>query len=144
VGEKTQTQSRRTFPGRGTRHILLADDGSAGAAKARDFALMLVAMTGARLTVVCVREPADSARDVGRKLAATRAAAAAAGIPWRVAIARPVGVTNPGRRILEAARRRGADLIVIGARGAGLTRKLLGSVSSYVASRTPTSVCVIR
>jgi nucleotide-binding universal stress UspA family protein len=105
---------------------------------------MLVAATRARLTVVYVREPADSPGEVRRQLSATRAAAAAAGVPCRVTVARPVGITNPGRRILEAARGRRADVIVIGARGAGLTRKLLGSVSSYVASRTTASVCVIR
>jgi nucleotide-binding universal stress UspA family protein len=105
---------------------------------------MLVAAARARLTIVHVREPADGAGEVRRKLADTHAAVAAAGVRCPVAVGRPVGITNPGRRILEAARRRRADVIVIGARGAGLTRKLLGSVSSYVASRTTTSVCVIR
>ncbi|MEW6269638.1 MAG: universal stress protein [Thermodesulfobacteriota bacterium] len=124
--------------------MLLADDGSEGAARARDFALTLAAATGARLTAVYVKEPAESDPEARRKLAPTRAEAAAAGVKCRVVIARPVGITNPGRRILDAAHRQRADLIVVGARGAGLTRKLLGSVSSHVASRARGSVCVIR
>lgn len=124
--------------------MLIADDGSTDAGRARDFALKLVAATGARLTAVYVREPTESDEDARRKLAPTRAAAAAAGVACQVVIARPVGITNPGRRILGAARRHHADVIVAGARGTGLTRKLLGSVSSYVAARAGASVCVIR
>lgn len=133
---------RRTS--RKPRHVLLADDGSEGAARARAFALVLAGATGARLTVVYVKEPKETDREARQKLAATRAEAAASGVSCRVVIARPVGITNPGRRIVEAARRERADMIVVGAAGAGLTRKLLGSVSSHVASRTRGSVCVIR
>jgi nucleotide-binding universal stress UspA family protein len=124
--------------------VLFADDGSAGAAPARDFALMVAAAAHARLTVLYVREPIETDTDARGKLAATCAAAAAAGLTCRTIVQRPVGITNAGRRILESARRGRADAIVLGAKGAGLTRKLLGSVSSYVASRAPVSVCVIR
>lgn len=126
------------------RRVLLADDGSSGAGRAREFALLVAIAAGARLTAVYVREPTESPGDARRKLAVTRAAAVGAGLTCRVVVERPVGITNPGRRILDAARRHDADMIVVGARGAGLTRKLLGSVSSYVASRARVSVCVVR
>ena len=124
--------------------MLLADDGSKPAARARAFALMLAAATGARLTVTYVREPTESPQDAAGRLATTLAAAAAAGLQCQAVIQRPVGITNPGRRILAAATRCRADLIVVGARGSGLVRKLLGSVSSYVVSRARVSVSVVR
>ena len=126
------------------RHVLLADDGSKAAAHARRFALMLTATTGARLTAVYVRAPLESHEEGQRKLAVTLAAAAAADRRCTAVVEPPVGVTNPGRRIIAAAARCRADLIVVGARGAGLVRKLLGSVSSYVVSRARVSVCVVR
>jgi nucleotide-binding universal stress UspA family protein len=126
------------------RHVLLADDGSKAAVHARRFALMLTAATGARLTAVYVRDPLESREEGHRKLAVTLAAAAAAGHRCTAVVEPPVGITNPGRRIIAAAARCRADLIVVGARGAGLVRKLLGSVSSYVVSRARVSVCVVR
>jgi len=126
------------------RHVLFADDGSTAAAPARRFALMLTAATGARLTAVYVRDPLESREEGHRKLAVTLSAAAAAGHRCTAVVEPPVGITNPGRRILAAAARCRADVIVVGARGAGLARKLLGSVSSYVISRARISVCVVR
>jgi nucleotide-binding universal stress UspA family protein len=127
------------------RHILLADDGSKNAARARTFAVAIAAGTGARFSAVYVREPLEKPDDARRKLEATTAAAAAAGVRCAATVvAPPVGITNPGRRIIAAATREGADTIVLGARGTGVLRKLLGSVSSYVVTRAPMSVCVVR
>ncbi len=126
------------------RHVLVADDGSAAAARARTFALMLAAATGARLTATYVPGPTESLEEAERKLAAALAAAAAAGVECAVDIQRPVGITNAGRRIIAAATRHRADVIVVGARGSGLVRKLLGSVSSYVVTHAPMSVSVVR
>jgi len=141
---KTPAKASRRRSSSAPRHVLLADDGSPGSVRARDFAVMLAAATGARLTAVYVREPIETDRDAREKLAEACKEAAASGVQCRVVVARPVGITSPGRRILEAAQRKRADLIVVGAKGAGLTRKLLGSVSSHVASRARGSVCVIR
>jgi nucleotide-binding universal stress UspA family protein len=105
---------------------------------------MLAAATGARLTAVYVRDPVESGAEGHRKLVATLAAAAAAGQSCTAVVEPPVGITNPGRRIVAAGTRCRADVIVVGARGAGLVRKLLGSVSSYVVSRARVSVCVVR
>jgi nucleotide-binding universal stress UspA family protein len=126
------------------RHVLMADDGSRGAARARAFALMLAAATGARLTATYVRAPKESPEEGERKLAALRAAAATAAVECKTVTERPVGITNPGRRIVAAARRHHADVIVLGARGSGLVHRLLGSVSSYVVSHAPVSVIVVR
>jgi nucleotide-binding universal stress UspA family protein len=126
------------------RHVLLADDGSEGAALARAFAVRIAAAAGARLTATCIREPIESKEAAERKLAATVAAAAAAGVKCTTEIQPPVGFSNPGRRIIEAAKRHRADVVVVGARGHGLVRKLLGSVSNYVVTHAPMSVSVIR
>lgn len=105
---------------------------------------MLAAATGARLTATSVREPFESSEQAADKLAGTLAAVTAAGVQCEALVPRPVGITNPGRRILSAAPRLRADHIVIGARGSGLVRKLLGSVSSYVVSRARVSLSVVR
>src|SRR5262245_303951 len=126
------------------RHVLLADDGSKAAARARRFALMRADAAGARLTVVYVREPVETRAEADRKLTATLAAAAAGGQRCTAIVEPPVGITSPGRRSIAAGMRSRADVIVVGARGAGLVRKLLGSVSSYVVSHARVSVCVVR
>jgi nucleotide-binding universal stress UspA family protein len=126
------------------RHVLLADDGSKGAALARAFAVKIAAAAGARLTATCIREPTESKEAAERKLAAAAAAAAAAGVKCTTEILPPVGLSNPGRRIVEAAKRHRVDVVVVGARGHGLVRKLLGSVSNYVVTHAPMSVSVIR
>jgi nucleotide-binding universal stress UspA family protein len=141
---QTPRKDAKGVPGRKLRHVLLADDGSEKAGPARVFAVRIAEAAGARLTATCVRDPTESMEAAERKLAKTRAAAEAAGVPCATEILRPVGMTNPGRRIVDAARRHKVDLIVVGARGRGLARKLLGSVSSYVVTYASVSVSVIR
>jgi nucleotide-binding universal stress UspA family protein len=139
----TEPGARKAGAGR-LRHVLLADDGSKGAARARAFAVGIAAAAGARLTATCIREPTESKEAAELKLAETVAAAAAAGVKCTTEIQPPVGVSNPGRRIIEAAKRHRADVVVVGARSHGLLRKLLGSVSNYVVTHAPMSVSVIR
>jgi nucleotide-binding universal stress UspA family protein len=143
MGKKPRRRSR-TVGTRALRHVLLADDGSKRAARARTFAVRLAAAAGARLTATYVREPTESLKEAEGKLAAIRAAAAAAGVECATDVQRPVGISNPGRRIIDTAKRHRADVIVVGARGHGLVRKLLGSVSSYVVTHAPGSVSVVR
>ena len=143
MGVTQRRRSKAVTSGK-PRHVLMADDGSREAARARAFALMLAAAAGARLTATYVREPTESPEEADRKLAAMRAAAAAAGVECTAVIERPVGITNPGRRIVAAAQRHRADVIVLGARGSGLVHRLLGSVSSYVVSHARVSVSVVR
>lgn len=50
-----------------------------------------------------------------------------------------------GRTIVDIATQRGADLVVVGARGhSTISRMLLGSTSDYVATHAPCSVLVVR
>jgi nucleotide-binding universal stress UspA family protein len=124
--------------------MLVADDGSKPAARARAFAITLAAATGARLTAVYVRDPLETPEEAADKLAVTIAAAAAAGLKCKGIIQRPVGITSSGRRIIATATAQRADMIVVGARGSGTMRKLLGSVSSYVVTNASVSVTVVR
>lgn len=143
MGEKTGTRKKAVTTAT-LRHVVVADDGSKPAARARALALTLAAATGARLTAVYVRDPLETKEEAADKLAVTIAAAAAAGLKCRGVVGRPVGITNPGRRIVAAATAQRADMIVIGARGSGTVRKLLGSVSSYVVTNAAVSVTVVR
>jgi len=126
------------------RHVLVADDGSEQAKRAGELAVTVAAATGARLTVLYVRKAGEGDAAAAEQLASTLATAAAAKVKVEVKVERPVGITNAGRRILTAATSVQADMIVVGARGSGLARKLLGSVSSYVVSHATISVAVVR
>lgn len=54
-----------------------------------------------------------------------------------------VGYGNPAEEILRCADQEGAEAIVVGRRGAGLTRALLGSVSEHVVRRAKQPVVVV-
>lgn len=125
--------------------ILLADDGSDAAGKARLLAVEMAASTRAKLSIVYVLEPFQE-EALGRYVAAKAVELAdERGVPHDVIVEAPIGVTNPGRRIIHAAESCGADLIVIGARGlGGVGRILLGSVSNYVVNHAGISVLVAR
>jgi len=125
--------------------ILLADDGSDAAAVARGIAVDLAATTNAKLSIVYVLEPYQDDEDGRRILRGAVALAEQREVPYDIDVQRPVGITNPGRRIVGAAGGCGADLVVVGARGlGGVGRLLLGSVSSYVVHHASCSVLVAR
>jgi len=54
-----------------------------------------------------------------------------------------VGYGTPGEEIVRAAEEEEADAIVVGKRGAGLTKALLGSVSDYVLKHAKQPVVVV-
>jgi nucleotide-binding universal stress UspA family protein len=54
-----------------------------------------------------------------------------------------VGYGTPGEEIVRAAEEEKADAIVVGKRGAGLTKALLGSVSDYVLKHAKQPVVVV-
>ena len=54
-------------------------------------------------------------------------------------------VSDPRNALLDAVKRHGADLLVVGSHGrSGLTKFLLGSVAAHVVSHAPCSVLVVK
>ena len=60
--------------------------------------------------------------------------------------AEPVMISgDPRSTLVEEARTMGADLLIVGSHGrSGLSRLVLGSVASYVASHAPCSVLIVK
>ena len=81
----------------------------------------------------------EHARAVERMTSAARAMLADAGIPVTVEI----GYGNPGPTIVDSATRHDVETIVLGRKGAGLTKAVLGSVSDYVVKNAGRSVVVV-
>ena len=133
--------------------ILIATDGSAGARAAVDEGLDFAEETDADVLFVAIRQPSRPVfgdpywqQSLSNELARLRPA-----LQEAVAEAESRGIHadydllegDPGERILELARSRDVDLIVIGSRGHGqLAGLLLGSVSSAVAQRAHCPVLI--
>ncbi len=150
----------------GVRTAILGTDGSAHARRAAAFLARLVPHPRGRVIVVSVLEPmrmpstslmpaavrsrlgaemADLER--GRQRTAKRSVDAAARTlstaGWRVDTSVRSGV--PIDELLKVAAEAGADLIVLGARGAsGLDRLLLGSVAEGALKRASAPVLLVR
>lgn len=140
--------------------ILMPTDGSELSLAAAGRAVELARLAGAPLLVVYVQEPypytgigSASSPGLNEHLAAQGRLAAAAFDQVRL-LAQARGVTlesavlegsDPAEQIVEAARLRGADQIVIASRGrTGAARLLLGSVASKVADISPVPVLIVR
>lgn len=146
--------------------ILCATDGSPSARKALEFAADLARDREGKLLVMHVQQDhgsglvtpgleefervenirvteAEMLRGAAQRIAEQGAAfARERGAPSVEAL---VGEGDPAGRIIEAARDRGADVIVIGSRGLGdLQGLLLGSVSHKVAHLAPCSCIIVR
>jgi nucleotide-binding universal stress UspA family protein len=134
----------------GAPRTLLGIDGSEESARAARY----VASThpaGSEVTIVTVlpREarppegdrPAQQAheREVAQITRAAQEALRSASVTPRVV----VGFGSPGEEIVRCAGEEAADVIVIGRRGAGLTKALLGSVSDYVVKHAGRNVTVV-
>jgi nucleotide-binding universal stress UspA family protein len=146
-------------------NILIATDGSEVSGKGVTAGLDLAKATGARVTVITVSEPFptfDLASSVGvgvdqkameaydancrqaadAILSAAKEAAGAAGVACETLY---VENNTPARAILDAAKFRSADLIVLASHGRhGLERFLLGSQAQRVVQNAETSVLVVR
>jgi len=142
--------------------VLLATDGSAAAAEARDLVANLPWPGGSALDVVHVVQPpivavasfgpvvgptdsvdlVSAMEDEGRRiLEDTQARLAGPGRYVRTHLV----VGRPAEVIADLARERGVDLVVTGHRGrSGLERILLGSVAAEVVDRSPVPVLVAR
>ncbi len=146
------------------QHILIATDGSELAGKAEVAGLTLAKRLGAKAKAVTVTEPwdafsmaalaernlpnpvADYEEGVGatanRILAAASAAAKKAGVACTTV---HVKDRHPAEGILETAKERGCDLIVMASHGRrGISRMLLGSQAAKVVVSSPVPVLVYR
>ena len=143
------------------RHLLIATDGSDLATDAVAHGLALAKALGAKVTAVTVTEPFPSFAIADGSLALPlqeyeeAAAASAAKILADVsAAARMKGVDcdvvhvndrRPAEGIVEAAKARGNDLVVMATHGRrGLSRLALGSQANEVVTLSPVPVLVCR
>lgn len=137
------------------KQIVIATDGSVGAAVAVEEGVWLAKMLGAKAILAAVaRSPLPVLGDpyYQRALTADLAkawAAIAAAIPVaeerHVLYETEVVEGSPAEAILELARARAADMIVVGSRGRGaVTGAVLGSVSSEIVHRADRPVLVAR
>jgi nucleotide-binding universal stress UspA family protein len=147
------------------RHILIATDGSENAGRGVAAGLDLARATGAKVTLITVSEPFP-AFDLGTKLGlfrdqeaidryndhcreaaqailtAAHQQPAAAGVDCETL---HVENSRPADAILDTAKARGCDLIVLTSHGRrGLERFMLGSQASRVVQAAETSVLVVR
>jgi nucleotide-binding universal stress UspA family protein len=136
-------------------NVLVALDGSEGAAKALDCALSICAAVGARLTAVAVegRLPAyaaslgevdDVKRAKDRYFRGVLAGAAEQAGARGVEIATDLVPGHAAEVITHYAQAHGHDLIVVGHRGHFLGDYLLGSTADRVAHNAHCPVMVVR
>jgi len=146
------------------KHILIATDGSELARKAETVGLTLAEALNAQVTAVTATEPLDALsisalaeRGLPNPVADYDEAAAASAnrILWGVTkAATRIGVActtlyandkYPAEAILETAKKRGCDLIVIASHGRrGISRMLLGSQATKVVTLSAIPVLVCR
>lgn len=150
----------------GYRRIVVGLDGSPHSRRAAAFVARLDPPRGGRVTCVRVVEPVRlpsmplvpapmraqiaaqaATMDRGRRAAAQRkldaATATLAKAGWRARGVVRSGLPLP--ELLAAVRAEGADLLVVGARGAGaVTHFLLGSVAEGALKRSPVEVLVVK
>jgi nucleotide-binding universal stress UspA family protein len=141
-----------------TPHVLVPTDFSAFADQALDYAIRLARTLNARLTLLHVMQPVPMARvDMGVALPETYLQELEEAVQGSMedALARvtAAGLTGervilygvPFQEIVETAKARQVDIIVMGTHGrTGLMHVLLGSVAEKVVRLAPCSVLVVR
>jgi nucleotide-binding universal stress UspA family protein/nitrite reductase/ring-hydroxylating ferredoxin subunit len=127
----------------GYRRIVVGTDGSETAGLALRAASRLAKRCRADLLVVCGFEPpAATVKDAEEVLGRAREIAAEEGKPDALTAAQ---LGRGADVILDVARRRDADLIVVGSKGLGKARRLgLGGVPDQVAHQAPCDVLITR
>jgi nucleotide-binding universal stress UspA family protein len=145
------------------RHILITTDGSEIAQKGVDHGLELAKSLNAKATMVIVTEVVMPHLPRGgeatafahfheyaaiQKEAAERVLAAAKEEAGRMGVEADtvcVELGSPADSIIETAKERGCDVIVIASHGRrGLRRLMLGSVAAEVATLSPVPVLIVR
>ncbi|MGC9974871.1 MAG: universal stress protein [Gaiellaceae bacterium] len=132
--------------------ILVATDGSICGQQAEDEGVELAVATGARLVFLHVQPEGDPSRSQPGTLSeetdeshALLDRALAKAVEAGVYAESEIVEGNPGREIVDAARLRGADIIVVGSRGHGkLSSMFLGSVSHDVLSEADRPVLIVK
>ena len=138
-------------PGSSRGNVIVAADGSDGSTRAAA-AVPGLGFPGAEAIVFTalpresqLRDDAPAParqqhqREIDRLTGGALKALNNAGIPSRVL----VGYGAPGEEIVEAARVEGARAVIVGRRGAGVSKALLGSVSDHVVKHASVPVVVI-
>lgn len=148
------------------KHILISTDGSEVAQKGLDHGLALAKDIGAKVGVITVTESfpvyASAGAGIGAgwvpvemadydklqdEFAARVLTTAKQAADQRGVAAETIHIRNaqPAEAIIETAKARGCDLIVMASHGRrGLGRLLLGSQTSEVVTRSPLPVLVVR
>ncbi|HET9853118.1 MAG TPA: universal stress protein, partial [Candidatus Limnocylindrales bacterium] len=134
------------------RSVLLATDGSTESGLATDVVARWPIFDLARIHVVSVATDSRPARAEPQRAWARSAAdqrtvdaAAARLMDAGRDVVTEVLAGRPGAQLVETARRRSIDLVVIGSRGrTGLGRALLGSVAGEVLASARCSVLVVK
>lgn len=132
------------------QRILCGVDGSESSFVTARLAAAVAAATGAELRLLHVipvfrGDNVEWSLEPGEEVPPELEPALEAARGRGVDAAREMAMGRPEAAIVEAARRDGADLVVLGSRGlSGMTRLLLGSVSEHVAEHARCSVLVVR
>jgi nucleotide-binding universal stress UspA family protein len=146
--QRPGTMERSAARGTGGRCVLAPVDGSDASLRvARYIAETQPAGTEVALIAVLTHEQrpsggageAEHRQRVSAMTGAAEAIVREAGLPARVI----VGYGAPGETIVRAAGDENPDLIVVGRRGAGLSKALLGSTSDHVVKHAQHPVVVI-
>ncbi|MGC5532991.1 universal stress protein [Streptomyces sp. SR-10] len=136
--------------------IVVGVDGSDSSIKALHWAVRQAELTGATVEAVNSWEypatswasmmpgmPEDFDPQALATVSLTEALEEALGAEGAAAVSKVVVIGNPPQALLDRAK--GADLLVVGARGhTGLKATLLGSVSLHVTQHAPCPVTVVR
>jgi nucleotide-binding universal stress UspA family protein len=124
--------------------ILIGVDGSEHSKKALAEAIKIAEKFGAEITVVIVFYPAPtpSAHEFSHKILED----AKAVLEYEKVKYKLVSVTdsNPSKVIIDMARDREFDLIVVGSKGAGAAHSLLGSHCNRIACESPVNVLIAK
>jgi nucleotide-binding universal stress UspA family protein len=141
------------IPGVGSLDVLVGIDGSPEAAAAAVTALDLFASSMRRMTLAAVvdydrvagherelRHQLDREADRVEEEICRRRAAGAPSMPGRCGTVLLTG--RPDQALADEAIRDGYDVVIAGARGAGVSKALLGSVASRLASSSKVPVLI--
>jgi len=136
------TQTRGTDGAPAALRVLAAVDGSPEAGDAIDDAARLLGRTGAQFIFLTVLDPDQAAGDPRVRESAERLLTDLSDrLPVGARpVAQEVAVGQPVEMILDRAAADAVDLVVLGRRGRGLSRAVLGSVADAVVRRSPRPV----